>query len=95
MMNRIVALGLCLTIVVSPLVSQAVEYRTVDASDAYFLDELFENKLVLVLEKEQGRVKVLHVNGAVDWVAPDRLLTQSESSANDTVEQAVGLGVSR
>lgn len=93
MLHRIVALCLCLTIVLSPLLSQAVEYRTVERGDTYFVDELFENKLVLVLGKEGGRVKVLHVDGGVDWVAPERLMTRSESSLNDGVEQAAGVGL--
>ena len=85
-MNRIVALGVCLVILLSPLMSYAVEYRTVDPGDLYYLDEFLENKQVLVIGKDRGRVKVLHVNGAVDWVTANRLLTQSESTLNDTME---------
>lgn len=92
MVTRMIALLLCLMILFSPLVSQAVEYRSIDPGDTYFLDELFENKLVMVLGKDRGRVKVVFVNGAVDWVTPNRLLTQSESTLNDSAEQIVGLG---
>lgn len=92
-MNRTVALCLCLIVVLSPVISQAVEYRTVDPGDIYYLDELFENKQVLVLRKDRGRVKVLHVDGAVDWITPNRLLTQRESTLNDTAETMVGLGM--
>lgn len=93
MMTRLLVLGLCSLLLLAPVAGHAADYRFVDRGDTYYLDRLFENQLVLVLGKENGWVKVRYLNGAVDWVAPNRLMTQSQSTANDTAEQVVGTGV--
>jgi hypothetical protein len=93
MMTRLLVLGLCSLLLLAPVAGQAADYRFVDRGDTYYLDHLFENQLVVVLGKENGWVKVRYLNGAVDWVAPSRLLTQSQSNANDTAEKVVGTGV--
>jgi len=93
MLIRAIALSVSLAILLLPLAAQAADYRFVDRGDTYYLDHLFENQLVVVLGKENGWVKVRYLNGAVEWVAPNRLMTQSQSTANDTAEQVVGTGV--
>ncbi len=93
MMTKFLIAGLCSLLLLMPVTSQAADYRFVDRGDTYYLDHLFENQLVVVLGKENGWVKVRYLNGAVEWVAPNRLMTQSQSTANDTAEQVVGTGV--
>ena len=93
MTTRLLVLGLCSLLLLSPVTGHAADYRFVDRGDTYYLDHLFENHLVVVLGKENGWVKVRYLNGAVEWVGPSRLLTQSQSNANDTAEKVVGTGV--
>ncbi|MBP8116154.1 MAG: hypothetical protein KAY09_00350 [Nitrospira sp.] len=92
MMTRLLVLGLCSLLLLVPVAGQAADYRFVDRGDTYYLDHLFENQLVIVLGKENGWVKVRYLNGAVEWVAPSRLLTQNQSQANDAAENIVGAG---
>lgn len=92
MTTRLLILGLCSLLLLSPVAGQAADYRFIDRSDIYYLDHLFENQLVVVLSKQNGWVKVRYLNGAVEWVAPSRLLTQSQSQANDAAENLVGAG---
>lgn len=92
MTTRLLILGLCSLLLLSPVAGQAADYRFIDRDDIYYLDHLFENQLVVVLSKQNGWVKVRYLNGAVEWVAPSRLLTQSQSQANDAAENLVGAG---
>lgn len=89
MMTRLLVLGLCSLLLLAPVAGHAADYRFVDRGDTYYLDHLFENQLVVVLGKENGWVKVRYLNGAVEWVGPSRLLTQSQSNANDTAEKVI------
>lgn len=89
-MTRFLIVGLCSLLLLMPVASHAADYRYVDRGDTYYLDHLFENRLVVVLGKENGWIKVRYVNGAVDWVSPSRLLTQSQSQFNDAAEQIAG-----
>lgn len=89
MMTRLLVLGLCSLLLLAPVAGHAADYRFVDRGDTYYLDHLFENQLVIVLGKENGWVKVRYLNGAVEWVAPARLMTQSQSSVNDTAEKVI------
>lgn len=85
-MKRILSTSLSVAILCAPLTTQAAEFRTIQSGESYYLDKLFENKLVKVLGKENGKIKIQYEDGAVDWVSPSHLLTRSESAVNDGAE---------
>lgn len=70
----------------------AVPIDSIEVGEPYYINNfLAENDLVYVryVDLSTGRVKVQHVNGAVDWVNASDLLTQSEARNADTGE-AIG-----
>lgn len=94
MKSQSILLGIIFTLVVQTVL--AVDIRYIERGDTYYLYKVVgENDLVVVqyVDKENNRVKIRYVNGAVDWVAPSKLLTQSESDEADFKTRAAGTAV--
>ncbi|MCW0207945.1 hypothetical protein WHX56_04810 [Achromobacter veterisilvae] len=79
----VVAAGLLLG---SGNAAQAVPLARIDVGDSYYVHrDLDDNVLVTVvaIDAATRKIKVLFPNGAVDWVAPERLLTQSQNDEDE------------
>ena len=88
-MKQFLAISLSVALFCAPLTVQAAEYRNVQPGHSYYLDQWFENQLVTVVGKENGKILIQYKDGAVDWIAPSHLMTRSESRENDGTEIAV------
>lgn len=79
----VVAVGLLLG---SGNAAQAVPLARIDVGNSYYVHrDLDDNVLVTVvaIDAATRKIKVLFPNGAVDWVTPERLLTQSQNDEDE------------
>lgn len=71
-----------------------VDVQGIQPGDVYYLYQpIGENDRVVVkyVDPQNGRVKIQYLStGAVDWVAPSKLLTQSDSDRADVETQVMG-----
>jgi len=74
----------------------AVDIRTVDPGDVYYLYRIAgSNAAVQVVRVDipNNRVKIRYATGAVDWIRPDKLMTQRESDNADAATNAAGAAI--
>lgn len=92
-MKTLFTYGLCLIVLLVPVSGMAAQYRDIQPGETWYLDELFDNELVLVRGKRNGMIKVQFNSGGIDWVRPSQLLTNSQSRADDAGEGIVATGI--
>lgn len=71
--------------------AQAVSLASIDIGDSYYVhQDLDDNMLVTVvaIDATARKIKVRYANGAVDWVTPGRLLSQSQNDADELASAA-------
>ncbi len=92
-MRTILTVTLCFIVGFAPVTVSAANYNEIQRGETWHLDKIFENQLVQILGKSNGRIKVGYLDGGVDWVHPSELLTRYQSNVDDAGETAVGLGI--
>ncbi len=73
----------------------AEDIRYIIPGERYYLKGFFSDELVIVtaVDRTRNRVKIQTSEGAVDWVSPSKLLTDSQSTDRDVTRGAVAVGV--
>ena len=92
-MRTILTVTLCLVVGFAPVTVSAANYNEIQRGETWHLDKIFENQLVQILGKRNGRIKVGYLDGGVDWVHPSELLTRYQSNVDDAGETLAGLGI--
>lgn len=93
MNKRLFPWGIILALILQTTFAADIQY--IQVGDSYYLYRMVgENAQVVVqsVDRSNNRVKIRHANGAIDWVSPADLMTQSESDTADTATR-VGFGV--
>jgi uncharacterized membrane protein len=91
-MLRVCAASLLLLSSISTI---AEDIRYIVPGVRYYLKGVFSDDLVIVtaVDRTGNRVKIQSSEGAVDWVSPSKLLTDSQSTDRDMTRGTVAVGV--
>ncbi len=93
MMKSFQVLTLCIFCVFTPVLASAASLQHIQRGDVWYVNEFGENRRAVVRDKVNGKVKIQYEGGAVEWVQPSRLLTESQSTSNEFAEGVVGATV--
>ncbi len=92
-MKAVQVFTLCVLCALAPVMASAASLYFVQRGDIWYVDQLGKNRRAVVRDKVNGKVKILYVDGAVEWVSPSSLLTESQSMASDAAEFGVGVAI--
>ncbi len=93
MMKPFQVFTLCILCVLTPVLASAVSLQSIQHGDIYYVNEFGENRRAVVRDKANGRVKIQYVGGAIEWVQPSSLLTESQSTSSEVAKGVIGTTV--
>lgn len=96
-MTKTIMLRACAAslLLISSITTIAEDIRYIVPGERYYLKGVLSDDLVIVtaVDRTGNRVKIQSSEGAVDWVSPSKLLTDSQSTDRDVTRGTVALGV--
>ena len=96
-MTKTIKLRACAAslLLLSSITAIAEDIRYIVPGERYYLKGILSDDLVIVtaVDRTGNRVKIQSSEGAVDWVSPSKLLTDSQSTDRDVTRGTVAVGV--
>lgn len=95
-MRTVIRTGILATSLLASGVVGAADIRDIRVGGGYYLYRALENNVLVravEVDHRNGRVLVQYSNGAVDWVSPQALLTQSQSDQADVGTAVAGVAL--